>query len=153
MPTKKYIISLTPDERQQIEIVARSYRHSKRERDRAKILLLADQSHQEGNLKDSDIAHKVGCTPNQVEKMRQKALERGAVESLKHKQQENRPARKLNGVGEAKLSTIACTQAPDGRNRWTLQMLNDKLLEMEVVESISNSTVCRTMKKIRSSPG
>ena len=56
MPTKKYIISLTPEERQKIEIVARSYKHSARERSRAKILLLADENQEGDSLKDSDIA-------------------------------------------------------------------------------------------------
>ena len=153
MPAKKYIITLSPEERQQIEIVARSYRHSARERSRAKILLLADQNQEGGSLKDSDIAQQVQCTHNQVEKMREKAIERGALEALKHKAQERRRERKLDGAAEAKLSTIACSQTPDGRSRWTLQMLADKLLQMEVVDSISNSTICRTMKKTRLNRG
>jgi hypothetical protein len=149
MPTKKYIISLTQEERQQIEIVARSYRHSARERSRAKILLLADENQEGGSLKDHDIAQQVHCTQSQVEKMREKAIERGAVEALKHKVQERRRERKLDGEAEANLSTLACSKAPDGRKRWTLQMLADKLIQMQVVESIDRSTIYRTMKKTR----
>lgn len=149
MPRKKYIISLTSEERQQIEIVARSYRHSARERSRAKILLLADENQEGGSLKDSDIAQQVQCTQSQVEKMREKAIERGAVEALKHKAQQGRRERKLDGEAEANLTTIACSKAPEGRKRWTLQMLADKLIQMQVVESIDRSTIYRTMKKTR----
>lgn len=154
MPAKKYIIALTPEERQQIEIVARSYRHSARERSRAKILLLADQN-QPGSChrKDREIAEQLGCTPLHVEKTRQKAIERGAVESLKHKPQENRRVRKLDGAAEAQLTTLACSQTPEGRKTWTLQMLADQLIQMKVVDSVSDTTIYRTMKKTRSSLG
>ena len=154
MPAKKYIIALTPEERQQIEIVARSYRYSERERSRAKILLLADQNQTEGGwLKDREIAEQLGCTPLHVEKTRQRAIERGAVESLKHKPQENRRARKLDGAAEAQLTTLACSQAPEGRKTWTLQLLADQLIQMKVVDSVSDTTIYRTMKKTHSSPG
>jgi hypothetical protein len=154
MPAKKYIISLTQEERNQIEIVARSYRHSARERCRAKILLLADINQPEGEArKDAQIAQLVGCTSLHVEKTRQKAIERGAVESLKHKPQENRRARKLDGAGEAKLTALATSQAPEGRKTWTLQLLADRLIQMEVVDTISDTTIYTTMKKMRSNPG
>jgi hypothetical protein len=154
MPAKKYIIALTPEERQQIEIVARSYRHSARERSRAKILLLADQNQPDScQRKDREIAEQLGCTPLHVEKTRQKAIERGAIESLKHKPQENRRVRKLDGAAEAQLTTLACSQTPEGRKTWTLQMLADQLIQMKVVDSVSDTTIYRTMKKTRSSLG
>jgi Fe2+ transport system protein B len=154
MPAKKYIIALTAEERQQIEIVARSYRHSARERSRAKILLLADENQPEGcSLKDREIAEQLGCTPLHIEKTRQKAIERGAIESLKHKPQERRRARKLDGAAEAKLTSLACSQTPEGRKTWTLQMLADQLIQMKVVDSVSDTTIYRTMKKTRSNPG
>ena len=154
MPAKKYIIALTPEERQQIEVVARSYRHSARERSRAKILLLADQNQPDScHLKDREIAEQLGCTPLHVEKTRQKAIERGAVDSLKHKPQENRRARKLDGAAEAQLTTLACSQTHEGRSKWTLQMLADQLIQMKVVDSVSDTTIYRTMKKTRLSPG
>ena len=154
MPAKKYIIALTPEERQQIEIVARSYRHSERERSRARILLLADQNQPEvGALLDREIAEQLKCTPLHVEKTRQRAIQRGAVESIKHKPQETRKARKLDGAAEAKLTSIACSQMPDGRSRWTLQMLADQLIQLEVVDFVSDTTIYRTMKKTCSSHG
>ncbi len=153
MPAKKYIIALAPQERNQVEIVARSYRHSARERTRAKILLLADENQSEGALPDSKIAQQAGCSHSLIEKTRHKAIERGVVESLKHKPQENRRQRKLDGAAEAKLTSLACSQAPDGRSRWTLQMLADQLIQMEVVDFVSDTTIYRTMKKTLSSRG
>lgn len=149
MPAKKYIIALTQEERQQIEIVARSYRHSARERSRAKILLLADQNQEGTARKDREIAEQLDCTQLHVEKTRQKAIERGAVESLKHKPQERRRARKLDGAAEAKLTSLACSQSPEGRKTWTLQMLADQLIQMQIVDTISDTTIYRTMKKTR----
>ena len=149
MPAKKHIITLAPQERNQIEVVARSYRHSARERTRAKIVLLADENQSEGALPDSKIAQQLGCSHSLIEKTRHKAIERGVVESLKHKPQENRRQRKLDGAAEAKLTSLACSQAPDGRSRWTLQLLADQLIQMEVVDFVSDTTIYRTMKKTR----
>lgn len=145
----KNSIALSPQERQQIEIVSRSYRHSERERSRARILLFADENQPEGARTNRQIAEAMQCPLRHVEKIRQKAIERGAVESLKHKPQEKRRARKLDGAAEAKLTSLACSQAPDGRNRWTLQMLADQLIQMEVVDFVSDTTIYRTMKKTR----
>ena len=153
MPTPKYTVALTDQQRQQIQIVARSYRHSARERSRAQILLLADQNREAGALNTRQIAQEMQCLPLHVEKTRQRAHERGAVESLKHKQQERRKPRKIDGEAEASLIAIACSQAPKGRSRWTLQLLADKLIQMEIVESIDASTVYRTMKKTHLSLG
>jgi transposase len=153
MPAKKHIIALASQDRNQIEIVARSYRHSARERTRAKILLLADENQPEGALPDSKIAQQVGCSHSLIEKTRHKAIERGAVESLKHKAQENRKPRKLDGAAEAKLTALATSQAPEGRKTWTLQLLADRLVQMKVVDTISDTTIYTTMKKMHSSLG
>ena len=75
------------------------------------------------------------------------------LESLGHQEQANRKERRLDGAAEAQLVTIACSQAPDGRKRWTMQLLKERLIQMEIVESIDEATICRTLKKIRSSPG
>ena len=153
MPAKKHIIALSAEERQQIEVVARSYRHSQRERIRAKILMMADQNQPEGCLKDEQIAKQLGCSICHVAGTRQKAIERGAIDSLKHKPQERRKLRKLDGAAEAQLTTLACSQAPDGRSKWTLQLLADRLIHMKVVDSISDTTIYWTMKKMLSNPG
>lgn len=153
MPAKKYHIALTDEQRAKLDSIARSYRHSKRERDRAKILLLADTRGEAAGMEDAPIAQKVGCTLLTVGKVRERAVTRGILESLPHKEQENRKPRRLDGEAEAQLVTIACSQAPDGRKRWTLQLIKERLIQMEVVESIDNATICRTLKKTRLNPG
>jgi putative transposase len=153
MPAKKHIIALTPEQKSQLEIVARSYRHSQRERNRAKVLLLTDANREGGCLPDAQIAAQVGCQPLTVSKIRQRAAERGIVASLERKEQERRKARRLDGAGEAQLVTLACSQAPEGRKRWTMQLLKERLRQMEVVETIDEATICRTLKKTRLNRG
>ena len=153
MPAKKYIIALTNEQRDKLDIVARSYRHSQRERNRARILLLADTNREGGSLTDVQIAATVGCQLLTVSKVRERAATRGVVESLAHKEQENRKPRRLDGAGEAQLVTLACSQAPDGRKRWTMQLLKERLIQMQVVETIDEATICRTLKKTRSNRG
>jgi homeodomain-containing protein len=153
MPTKKHTIALTHEQRGQLEIVARSYRHSQRERNRAKVLLLTDANREGGSRNDAQIAAEVGCQPLTVSKIRERAALRGMVESLRHKEQIHRKPRRLDGAAEAQLVTLACSQAPDGRKRWTMQLLKERLIEMHVVERIDEATICRTLKKTRSSRG
>lgn len=156
MPSKKYVIALTPDQRHDLEVIARSYRRSKRERDRSKVLLLTDKNAENAAgdpLTDTQIAEQVGCQPLTVSKIRERAATRGVLESVCHKEQEKRKERRLDGEGEAKLVALACSQAPDGRKRWTMQLLKERLIQMEVVESIDTATICRTLKKMRSSRG
>lgn len=153
MPAKKYVIRLTDEQRARLDVIARSYRHSLRERNRAKILLLADTGREEGGLGDAQIAAAVGCQPLTVSKVRERAVVRGVLESLRHKEQEKRKARRLDGSGEAQLVALACSQTPDGRKRWTMQMLKERLIELQIVPSIDEATICRTLKKMNSSPG
>lgn len=154
MPAKKHIVTLTDEERRKLDSVRRSHRHSARERNRAKILLLADTGRQDdGALSDAKIAELVGCQPLAVSKVRERAVCRGALPALKHKEQEKRKQRRLDGAGEAQLVAIACSQAPDGRKRWTLQMLKERLIAMEIIENIGETTIRRTLKKTCSSRG
>ena len=85
--------------------------------------------------------------------VRQRATQRGALPSVKHKEQERRKARALDGEQEAHLVALTCSAAPQGRKRWTLQLLKDRLIQMEVVENIGMETIRRTLKKTNSSRG
>jgi len=153
MPAKKHLIALTQEQKSQLEIVARSYRHSQRERNRAKVLLLTDTHREGGSRSDAQIADQIGCQPLTVSKIRERAAQRGVVESLERKVQENRKPRRLDGAAEAQLVTLACSQAPDGRKRWTMQLLKERLIQMQVVETIDEATICRTLKKTRLNRG
>ena len=84
--------------------------------------------------------------------MRQRCVEEGLEAALSHKPQDSPSVEpKLDGAGEARLIALACSQPPDGREGWTLQLLADRLVELRVVGSISYETVRRVLKKTRSS--
>ena len=82
-----------------------------------------------------------------VERVRRRCVEEGVAAALGRKEQLNRRRKKLDGQGEAHLVAMACSQPPEGRVSWTLQMLADGLMEREIVDSISTETVRRTLKK------
>jgi hypothetical protein len=149
MKAKTHPITLTTEEKEKLEIIARSYQHSARERTRAKILLLTDTTREGGAIKDATIAEMVKCHVVTIGTIREKAAQRGVIPSIEHKEQEKRKARKLDGDAEAKLIAIACSQAPEGRKSWTIKLLTETLIEKQVVETIDEATVCRTLKKIR----
>lgn len=156
MPAKKYIICLCPEERKEVEHVSRSNRRSIREKMRARILLLCDTSlsREEGASRiDEEIVAQLGCGMPTVFKVRKRAVERGAVASLVRQEQHNRKARALDGAGEAHLVALTCSAVPLGEARWSLRLLREKLIEMEVVENIGQETIRRTLKKTHSSPG
>ena len=88
-----------------------------------------------------------------MERVRRRCVEEGVEAALGRKEQLNRRRKKLDGQGEAHLIALACSQPPEGRVSWTLQMLADGLMEREIVDSISRETVRRTLKKTNSSPG
>ena len=106
MPAKKHLVTLTQQERQQLQKIAGSNHHSVREKTRARILLLADTQSKDGCLKDAQIAGQLRCTSLTVSTVRQRATQRGALPSVKHKEQERRKARALDGEQEAHL--VAC---------------------------------------------
>jgi hypothetical protein len=153
MPTKRYLVELAPEERQHLTHLISSGKRSARSLTRARILLQADQAGGPA-WPDAQIAEALGCGHRTVERVRQRFVEHGFDAALTHKAQE-RPsvAPKLDGAGEARLIALACSQPPDGRDGWTLQLLANKLVELRVVEAVSYETVRRVLKKTRSSRG
>jgi len=150
MSAKKYHVSLTEAERDELTRWSKSQRHSERERKRARILLLADEAKEGGADKDADIAAQVKvCSPT-VNRVRQWFVERGLEPSLRRKEQERRKARLLDGAGEAHLIALVCGAPPDGHKRWGLHLLKDTLIEQRVVDTISHEAVRQTLKKLRS---
>jgi len=153
MSAKKYRVSLTEAEREELTRWGKSRHHSERERKRARILLLADEAREGGAAKDADIAAQVGvCLPT-VNRVRQRFAERGLRPSLRRKEQEHRKARLLDGAGEAHLIALVCGAPPDGHKRWGLHLLKDTLIEQQVVDTISHEAVRQTLRKMNSSRG
>ena len=148
MPHKKYLVTLTPEERLQLRKLVSAGKRSARTLTRARILLQADQAAGGPAWEGARIAEALGCGLRTVERVRQRFVEHGLDAALTHRPQE-RPSRerRLDGAAEARLIALACSAPPEGRARWTLKLLADKLVELEVVESVSDETVRRVLKK------
>ena len=146
MPKKKYIVRLTPEERDQLQgLVSRGKTQAYRIR-HAHILLKADA---DGPAwLDREIAQAFSCNRSTVEGLRKRFVLEGLDSALERKKRANPPTeRLLDGEKEARLIAVACSEPPEGRDRWTLQLLADELVALNVVESISYQTVKRTLKK------
>jgi putative transposase len=156
MSKKQHLIDLSSQERSALEKVSRSNRVGIREKARARILLLSDVSHsreQGGSCTDAQIVEQLGCSPLTVYNVRRRASQRGAVQSITRGVQQKRKARKLDGRQEAQLVALTCSTPPQGRSRWSLVLLRERLIEMQVVEHIGLETIRTTLKKTRSSRG
>jgi transposase len=147
MPIKKYRIDLQEREREQLLQIISSGHSGARKISRSHILLKADEGHN-----DREIAESLNSSIPTVERVRRRFVEEGLEAAL-----EERPrpgaARKLNGKEEAYLVALACSPAPQGHSRWTLRCLADKVVELELTDSICHETVRRILKKTISSRG
>jgi transposase len=153
MPAKQYKVTLTKEEREELtELVNRGKGQARRLR-RARILLMADEGQAGGGWKDADIARALKASVRTVERTRQKCVEMGLETALNHTRPRKTRSKVLDGEAEARLVQLACSQAPDGREDWSMQLLADKLIELEVVETVSRETVRTTLKKMNLSRG
>ncbi len=154
MPHKKYLVTLTAEEREYLGGLLSAGKRSALTLARARILLKADQADGGPAWEDARIAEALDCGVRTVERVRQRFVERGLEEALGRKPQD-RPSRerKLDGRAEARLIALACSEPPDGRAAWTLQLLADQLIELRVVDSVCDETVRRVLKKTKSSRG
>jgi len=153
MPAKMNHVLLTGEQREQAEILARSYKHKESERKRAKILLLADAKHPEGAHDDQTISEQVQVNRATVANVRQRFVLGGLQAALSRKEQTCRKARVLDGEAEAFLIATACSAPPSGQKRWTLHLLADRLVQQGYVDAVSHETVRQTLKKTNSSRG
>jgi transposase len=144
---KRYLVTLTAEERVHLLELTKKGKVSARKLTRAHILLQAD-----AGVSDKAIAAALHIGIATVERIRKRFVEEGLDAALSERP---RPGgrRKLEGKHEAFLIALACSTPPDERPRWTMQLLADKLVELKQVESISDETVRRTLKKTSSSRG
>ena len=141
MPRKIYIVDLTEEERTYLLDFIKSGERSARKLNRARILLLAD----EGKA-DSEIAEALHTGTATVQRTRQRFVE-GNLEGDLNERPRPGGQKKLDEKGEAILETLAQSKPPDGRKRWTLQLLADRLVQLKIVDSISYETVRHELKK------
>jgi transposase len=145
---KKYIVTLTAEERQALHELIAAGKAAALKLAHARILLKADAAEGGPDWPDGRIAEAIEVSVATIERVRQRFVEQGLEAALVRKRQA-RPSRErtLDGRAEAHLIALACSQPPDGRKAWTMQLLADKLVELEVVPTISDETVRRSLKK------
>src|SRR5229473_4667931 len=150
---KVYRVKLTSEERAQLaellskgKTVARTLTHTR-------ILLKADEGVAGPRLSDEAIAEALEVNRSTVERVRIRCVEEGFEAALRPRPSRQVHPRKLDGVQEAHLIALACSPAPKGRARWSLRLLADKVVELEIVDAISHETVRQTLKKTSSNRG
>jgi transposase len=144
---KLNIVHLNEQERQELSQYLRKGKSSARSLTRARILLLADDG-----LDDGAIAETLKSSESTVSRIRTRYCEGGLDFALREKSRSGAPS-KIDGRIEAELTLLACSSPPDGRSKWTVRLLADKLVELEIVDSISHMSVQRLLKKMKLSLG
>ena len=144
---KKHKVDLTPEERQTLETLVRKGEHSALKLMRAHILLKADSNGP--GWTDAQIAEAFGCHEQTAYNVRKRFATGGRLSVSLERKPQSRPSRlpKLDGAGEARLIALACSDPPEGFARWTLQLLADELVALEIVESLSVEGIRKILKK------
>jgi Homeodomain-like domain len=150
---KVYRVKLTPEERAQLHELLSKGKAAARTLTHARILLKADEGEAGPCLTDDEIALDLDVNRSMVERVRVRCVEEGFEPALRPRPSRQLHPRKLDGVQEAHLIALACSPAPKGRARWSLRLLADKLVELDVVNDISYETVRQTLKKTNSNRG
>jgi transposase len=145
---KKYLVTLSTEERQQLQDLIAADKAAAKKLTHARILLKADASPGGPNWPDERIAEALEVSTDTVGRVRQRLVEQGLEAALVRKPQQ-RPSRErqLDGRAEARLIALVCSPPPEGRASWTLRLLADTLVELEIVASVSYETVRRVLKK------
>jgi transposase len=150
---KRYPVVLTDTERGRLSGMLAAGAAPARLLAHARILLKADQGPGGPAWVDERIAEAVETSQPTVSRVRKQYVEEGLEAALHRRAPAREYRRKLDGAQEARLVALACSEPPQGQARWTLRLLADKLVELEVVEAVSFQTVRRVLKKTNSSPG
>jgi transposase len=149
----KYVVRLHPEERAQLLALVNTGRAAAVKLLHARILLKADVDAASRPWSDAAIADALDTSASTVHRVRQACVEQGLEAALARKRPTGRQYRKLDGSQEAQLLAVACSAPPEGSVRWTLKLLADKLVELDIVNTISTECVRTTLKKMRSNPG
>jgi transposase len=143
----KFIVRLTAAQRDDLERLAATGTRPAAVTTRARILLKADADGD--GWADDRIAQALDTSVATVARVRKKFVQQGPEAAVQRKRPTGRQYRKLDGAQEARLLALACSPPPEGQARWTMKLLADKLVELEVVAAIDPATVCRALKKTR----
>jgi transposase len=147
MPAKIYRVKLTEDEQKDLKDLLNKGRIAARKQTHARILLQCDESGENSVKTDQQVADALNISIRSIERVRRRFVEEGLESALNPKPQVRHRSKKLDGAAEAFLVATACMEPPAGRAEWTMQLLADKLVECNIVDSISDETVRKTLKK------
>jgi len=144
----RYRVTLTPEERNQLESMTRRGKTHARRFIHARALLLCDAGADGPAWNVSDVATALGVTSRAIEHLKKRFVEEGLEAALERKPREKPPREvTFDGAFEARLIALACSDAPEGRRRWTVRLLADKAVELRFATSVSHMTVQRVLKK------
>lgn len=146
-------VELTEEQRAELRGLVGSGIAPARMLTRARILLKADHGEGGPGWSDAAIAGALDVNPSTVLRVRRRFVREGVAATLERKRPDRVYERALDGEQEARLIALACAETPEGADHWSLRLLADELVRLEVVETISHETVRQTLKKTRSSPG
>ena len=151
---EKYRVTLTGEERQSLQALVSRGKTAARKLNHARILLLADESEGRRGCPDTQIVDALGVGLRTVSRVRKRFVTEGLEAAIHPRPQPPRPDKiKLSGEAEQHLIQLACSDPPDGRGSWTLQLLADQLVVLREVDSVSRETVRQTLKKTTSRSG
>jgi hypothetical protein len=148
---KKYVVRLSGEERERLAALTRTGKSPAQLLRKARILLKADVSEAGEGWSDSAISAALDTSINNIGRLRQRLVEEGLEAALKRKQNPNSARKRIfDGAAEAKLIALTCSPAPEGFARWSLRLLEEKVVELNIVDRASDNTIGRVLKKTSS---
>ena len=145
----RYRVTLTKEERKDLEAVSTKGKKAARTVLYARALLLLDAGEYGPKWVVARVAEALGTTPRSLENLKKRFIEEGLPTAIERKTRVTPPREiQFGGEFEAKLLALACSDAPEGRERWTIRLLAEKMVELKIVQSVSVMTVCNTLKKM-----
>jgi hypothetical protein len=145
----RYRVTLTKEERKDLEAISTKGKRSARTVLYARALLLVDAGEYGQNWVVAQVAEALGTTPRSLEHLKKRFIEEGLSAAIERKKRVTPPREiQFGGEFEARLLALACSDAPEGRTRWTMRLLAEKLVELKIVPNVSPMTVCNTLKKM-----
>ena len=143
----RYKVTLTKEERGELEALTRNGKTAAPKFIHARALLLCDAGESGPGWKVADIAEALGITPRTIEHLKQRFVEEGLAAALVRKPSTRVPQVTFDGAFDARLTALACSAAPAGRSRWTVRLLAEKVVELNIAASVSTMTIQRSLKK------
>jgi hypothetical protein len=144
----RYRVTLTKEERQELELLVRPGKTESRKFIHARALLLCNAGENGPAWNVADVAEALGRTSRTIEHIKKLFVEEGVSAAIERKSREKPPREvRFDGAFEARLITLACSEAPEGRSRWTVRLLADKAVELKFAPSVSHMAVQRILKK------